>query len=273
MTRFHYQHVQTVSEEEFVQRGTELLERLVKDAIAKRGQCILGLSGGSTPGPIYKALALSPHSHSLPPFDAACAERSRSAQGKRGERTIDWSKVYIFLVDERYVPKDHEESNQRLIAETLLANAHIPRSNLVFPKTALSIENCVGDYEERLRSLLAEAPPDIVVLGMGEDGHIASLFPGDKEALEERKRIVVHTQIETTRIPQYTSILRASSVVSDRISITLPLLASARSILFLLKGKGKQKVFEEMVKASFDPNRYPAHALLQTGRTTWITAW
>lgn len=247
MIQFHYQHIQTAGEEEFVQRGTKLLERAIVEAIASHGQCILGLSGGSTPGSIYN-----------------CIGRSHK---------IDWSKVHIFLVDERYVPKDHKESNQRLIKETLLTNAAIPRANLVFLKTTLGIENCVSDYEERLRSLLAEALPDVVVLGMGEDGHIASLFPGDKEALEERKRMVVHTQIETTRIPQYTSILRASSVISDRISITLPLLASARSILFLLKGKGKQKIFEEVLGSSLEPIRYPARELLQTGRTVWVTFW
>lgn len=231
---FRYQHIQTANEEEFVARGTKLLERATIEAVTKRGHCILGLSGGSTPGPIYAQLGQS--------------------------KDIDWSKVSLFLVDERYVPKEHAESNQRLIAETLLAHARIPRPNLVFPKTTLAVENCVADYEERLRSLFAEGAPDIVVLGMGEDGHIASLFPNDKAALEEKQCMVLHVQTDRFAI-------------CDRITIILPLLASARSMLFLLRGKNKSKIFEETVSAKFDPLRYPAHVLLNTGRTTWLTCW
>jgi 6-phosphogluconolactonase len=307
---FTFEHIHTASEEQFVQRATVHLYAAIQASLRAQGRCLLGLSGGSTPGPIYALLGRSGRAQHV----ASLQER------------IDWSKVHIFLIDERYVPKDHEESNQRLIAETLLACARIPRANIVFPKTTLSVKRCVADYEDRLRALLAESSLDIVILGMGEDGHIASLFPGDRAALEEREKMVLRTcpppqeatvvrswrntadhaspwhllrrgstkflerclrrcHVSPPASPrlqgagkerenhfQYTSILKAGSM-PERITVTLPLLARAQKIFFLLKGEEKRKTFEEVVTANSDPLQYPAHVLLQTGKTVWVTWW
>jgi 6-phosphogluconolactonase len=271
---FTYEHIHT-ADEELTKRAADYIRNVITDAIGKRGKCTIGLSGGTTPGPIYAMLAASPHSppdrmvvragDSLPPFD--------SAQGKLGERMIDWSKVSLFLVDERYVAADDPQSNQRMVRETLLKEMlrdappadSAPQHDTaglhsVFPNTTLLIEECAKDYEEQLRNLLPDQEIDLVILGLGEDGHIASLFPGDVNALLERERWVLPTETE-------------KFAVHNRVTVTLPLLEKARKMLFLLKGDGKKKIFAEVISANVDPIEYPAHALLQTGRTVWITGW
>ena len=107
----------------------------------------IGLSGGSTPQPLYALLAT--------------------------ERGIDWKRVTFFLVDERYVPAGHRDSNQRMIRDTLLTH-DAGTAKLIVPDTSLSLPDCVKDYEDRIREC---ASIDLVILGMGPDGHIASLFP------------------------------------------------------------------------------------------------
>ncbi|MEK7137758.1 MAG: 6-phosphogluconolactonase [Patescibacteria group bacterium] len=247
MPTFRYERIHVSSEDAFIQQNMKLLEQGIADAIAQRGHCILGLSGGSTPGPIYRELGRS--------------------------KSIDWSKVTLFLVDERYVSEDDPQSNQRMVRETLLTSlrdASIRASTSagatqhdvigVFPNTTLLIEECVKDYEEQLRNLLPDQEIDLVILGLGEDGHIASLFPGDMNALLERERWVLPTETE-------------KFAVHNRVTVTLPLLEKARKMLFLLKGDEKKKIFAEVISANVDPIEYPAHALLQTGRTVWITGW
>ena len=240
---FHYHHIPLESEEEFVDKATAELEQMILDAIEKRGKCVLGLSGGSTPRAIYTAL---------------------------GElKIIEWEKVTIFLVDDRYVPADHDESNQKLVRETLLSNASIPESQIIFPDTSLALEECIEDYDHRIGQLLSD-DIDVIVLGMGEDGHIASLFPGDIDALLEgvkpgghaprKDRSVIHTTTDRFAI-------------RDRITVSLPVLTGAGKTLFLLKGDGKKKIFAEVLSANVDPMEYPAHALLETGRTVWLTYW
>lgn len=231
---FEYKHIQAATEEEFVLKSTELLEQAILDAIEMKGVCTLGLSGGSTPQATYAKLGAS--------------------------KNIDWGKVAIFLIDERYVPSDHTESNARLVRATLLKEAKIPENQIIFPEGTLPLDSCVQQYEKRLEALFQVGYPDVVVLGLGEDGHIASLFPGDVDAILEQKRFVLHT--ETDRF-----------AVRDRITVTLPVLTHSRMPLFLLKGKGKQKVFAETLSANTDPVEYPAHALLEAGRTVWVTCF
>lgn len=229
-----HEFMEAASEEVFVEQSTAVLRKHIARAIASRGACILGLSGGSTPRPIYEAL------------------------GK--EKGIDWARVWIFLVDERSVPPDHPESNQRLVRETLLKNAPIPKENLVFPDTTLPIEECIQKYARALRNLWKDYLPDVVTLGMGDDGHTASLFPPlSDDALSDRF-LVLHT-------------ITDRFAIRDRITLALNPIAAAGTQIFFLKGNEKKKVWEEMLASAEDERRWPAKRILQSGRAIVATLW
>ena len=125
-----FQLTSTSSDDEFSPAAVAYLTEKITAAIHDHGICTLGLSGGSTPGPIYEALA--------------------------EQEEIDWSKVSIFLVDERHVDRKKKESNQKLITDTLLKHIDIPRTNLYFPETTLPIDECVEHYALRLVGLFQE---------------------------------------------------------------------------------------------------------------------
>ncbi|MBU0766854.1 6-phosphogluconolactonase [Patescibacteria group bacterium] len=231
-------HIRTTTNQEFITEGVRILKEFIQNAISKHGRCMLGLSGGSTPKKIYEAL---------------------------GKEEIDWSKVIIFLVDERYIAPDDEKSNQKLIRETLLKNASIPETNILFPDTTLPLEECVSDYASKIKEMIDKQGylPDIVTLGLGEDGHIASLFPPVQQSTinnqqSTAKSLVLHTQTDKFD-------------VKDRITLTLNAIASAQNHIFFLKGEGKKKVWEKMIASDEDEKRWPAKRVLESGATTVVT--
>ncbi len=228
----NYDHIYATAEDDFVDRSVGLLSHILSESIADNGQAILGLSGGSTPKVIYEALGMS---------------------------DVDWNKVTLFLVDDRYVPADADGSNQKLVRETLLKNASIPEENLVFPDTSLTIEECITEYETKLAMTLSQGIPHSVTLGLGSDGHIASLFPPLTEAAFG-DRLVLHT--ETDKFD-----------VLDRISTTMVVIGSADRKIFFLKGEGKKDVWDEMLADDDDPMRWPAKAALQLGGGVVISQW
>ena len=223
--------INTRTEQDFVTQGTAVLAGRIRQNIDEYGHAIVGLSGGSTPKLIYEVL---------------------------GKEKIDWNNVTVFLVDERYVPSTHADSNQKLIRETLLKNAKIPESQIVMPNTSLPMEECITQYELAIAEMLSKGIPHLVTLGLGEDGHIASLFPplGD-EAFGER--LVIHTTTD-------------HFAVHDRISVTMVIIGSADRKIFFLKGMEKKKVWEEM-QESFDIQRWPAVAALNLGGGVAVTQW
>lgn len=233
---FTFRHIPVESQSEFVSRSSAEIEQIIMDAVEENGRCILGLSGGSTPVPIYDELG------SLV--------------------AIPWEKVTVFLVDERYIDEEDAQSNQKMLQETLLAGAggsRIPGANIIVPDPSLDLEDCIEDYDFRIDQLLSEGI-DAVVLGMGKDGHIASLFPGDIPVLTEDEKRVLHTTTDAYPI-------------RDRITVTLPVLQAAKKHLFLLAGKDKKKMFTEVIGENEDTTSYPAQAILREGRSRWVTYW
>lgn len=227
-----YAHFATDTEKEFVMGSVATLEGLINEAILNNGKCIIGLSGGSTPRAVYTAL------------------------GKSEE--IDWSKVWLFLVDERYISSENDDSNTKLVKDTLLVGANIPAMQCKYPAD-LPLEEWRQEYEETLADLLQGNWPDIVILGMGEDGHIASLFsPVTENGFGPE--LTVHTTTDTF-------------AVHDRISVTMPVLTNATHKVFLLKGEGKKTVWEEMLASTEDAKRWPAKAILEAGGCTVVTQW
>ncbi len=215
--------IERVSAGEFASKVAVLLSVRIKRAIDQRGRCVIGLSGGGTPKPVYALLGT--------------------------DVSVDWSKVGIFLYDERYIAADSPDSNQRMVRETLLKQAAIPPAAWVFPDTSLPIADCLADYTARVRDLWNDQFPDIAILGMGDDGHIASLFPPlPQEALQDT-RFALHTT--TTQF-----------AVTDRLSLSLPAVAAAQSHMFLFQGQKKFDVWNEMLMSPEDETRWPAKKVI-----------
>lgn len=217
--------VQAETTDEFVRLAVQWITGTILEAQEDtERQVLVGLSGGKTPAPIYTALST--------------------------ESTIAWERVLLFLTDERYIDSKSSDSNQQMVWSTLLTHDGA-RARTLFPNTALPLADTVSSYNDRLRDM----KPDIVILGLGEDGHIASLFPPlSKSAYGPQK--VIHTTTDTFS-------------VRDRMSVTLPFLISASHRLFLITGPEKAKLLETMRTAPEDFDRYPAQYLFDE-RTTWL---
>jgi len=217
--------IRAENDEQFVAASVLLMQTHITQAIQDHGFAIVGLSGGNTPKPIYAALA---------------------------EEDIAWEKVWLFLTDERHVAPSDTLSNASMIKQALLLHIDIPQDHLVFPNTTLPIDDCIATYENDLKKLFLKGLPDLITFGIGEDGHIASLFPPVTE--DKDLRFVVHTTTETLH-------------VRDRISLTLPVLTKAKTKLFMLQGEKKQAVWNDMMGSIEGPERWPAKAILKSGNT------
>ncbi len=224
--------LETHTDQDFVNQSVAFLKDAITQAISDRGVAIIGLSGGSTPKPIYEAL---------------------------GKQKIDWSKVWLFLVDDRYIRADDPKSNQFLLRSTLLKTAAIPESQLIFPDTTLPLPACIKLYDRQMKDLMKKGQPNVITLGMGDDGHIASLFPPLMDGAFGPDA-VIHTTTEKFD-------------VFDRISTTMPVLTRARQSVFFLKGAGKKTVWEEMMGSGEDEKRWPAKELMNNTGMTIMGQW
>lgn len=207
----------------FVERSAE--------AVSERGRFAVALAGGSTPKATYEVLA------------------------RDHAEAVDWPNVHAFFGDERTVPPDHEESNYRMAREALLD--HVPIGSVHRMRGELPPEEAAASYERELKEFFGEAPPalDLVMLGIGEDGHTASLFP-ETSALEVADRLVVANpvpKLETTRL-----------------TLTAPVLNAAREVLFLVAGGGKAGALAEILEGDADPRVYPAKLVRPPGGPTWM---
>ena len=196
--------------------AAEWLADEVRLAVTLRGTCALGLAGGSTPRPAYELLAAAPL--------------------KDG---IAWDRVLIYFGDERAVPPDHPESNFGMAREALIARAAIPEANVH------RMEADASDLEEAADRYAALLPPalDVLVLGVGPDGHTASLFPGSP-ALGERTRRVVPA--------------RAPKPPERRLTITPPVIAAARRIVVLAAGEDKAEAVVRALRSAGPSEEIPA---------------
>lgn len=201
------------------------------EAIAERGRFAVALAGGSTPKATYEILA---RDH---------AER------------VDWPNVHVFFGDERTVPPDHADSNYRMAREALLD--HVPVGPVHRMRGELPPDEAAASYEGELNEFFGGEPPalDLVMLGIGEDGHTASLFP-ETSALEATGRLVVANpvpKLETTRL-----------------TLTAPFLNAARQVVFLVAGGGKAEVLERILEGDADPRAYPAKLVRPPGGPVWM---
>lgn len=213
------------SARDFADRATE--------AIETSGRFTVALSGGSTPESTYKLLA------------SEYAEE------------IDWPYVHVFFGDERGVAQDDEASNYRMARLALLD--HVPVGSVHRMKGELLPDETAMQYEEELREFfgpLGEPPKfDLIQLGIGEDGHTASLFP-NTAALEVTDRWVAQNPV-----PKFETV---------RVTLTLPLINAAKSVSFLVAGEGKAEALKEILEGDANPRDYPAKFVQPAGELNWI---
>lgn len=170
---------------------------------------------------------------------------------------IAWDKVTVFLADERHVPHEHQDANAKLLQTAGITSDKLRGITILLPDTSLPPDACVAAYAQKVVASLHEGCIDVLTLGVGDDGHIASLFPPVALPLIQGLQPGAHTTTE-------------KFATRDRLTLTLPLLSNARHVLFLLKGEAKKKVWDEMIASPLQPTRWPAHQVLARGRSTLI---
>lgn len=218
------------------------------EAIALGGRFRIGLSGGSTPKLLFQRLASDDY-------------RAR----------IDWTNVEVFFADERCVPPDHADSNYGMTRETLLSKVAIPGDNVYRMRGEVEPPNdAAKEYGQMLKEKFGEGEAerggiegggglDLLLLGMGEDGHTASLFPATPALAETKHRCVA----------QYVE--HSTTGKSWRITLTAPFINRSRDVLILVAGANKAKALSEVLEGPRDPQRLPIQLVAPlSGRLTWL---
>ena len=231
---------------------------VINDAVRLTGRCSLALSGGDTPGGLYRLL------------------------GSQHREHIPWARVHIFWGDDRYVPADHPGSNYRMARETLLDHVPCPAGNIHAMPTHISpAAKAATTYDEVLKDFfggglpraksrgLPRAKPrglpraksgdngpafDLNILGIGEDAHTASIFPGSP-AVDERDRWVMDVQTNAT--------------IATRLTLTLPALSHSANIYVLVAGAPKARALRQALAADSDPHVYPASGIRRGRGVVW----
>jgi 6-phosphogluconolactonase len=216
--------------------AAEEFSKLGRQAIGALGRFTVALSGGSTPRSLYSLLAAS-----YPDFP--------------------WARTYLFFGDERHVPPADPESNYRMVKESLLAKIAIPEQNVFRVKA----ENpdaaaAAADYESQIKKFFELKPHefprfDLILLGMGPDGHTASLFPGS-EGLKEATKLVIANWVEKFN--------------THRISFTFPVLNHAAEVIFLASGPDKAAMVHEVLEVSHTPPFPSQQVQPANGRLLWM---
>ncbi|MBE9198700.1 MULTISPECIES: 6-phosphogluconolactonase [unclassified Nodularia (in: cyanobacteria)] len=215
-----------------VARSLELILSQLSTAIEQRGQFTIALAGGSTPKPLYEAIA---------------------------DQKLPWDKIHIFWGDERYVPADHPDSNELMARRAWLDRVDIPAANIH------SVPTLDGDptvsaakYEQHLREFFNSSPQDfpaldVVLLGMGDDAHTASLFP-------HTPALKVHDRLITV----------GNKDGNPRITFTYPFINAARSVIFVVAGANKRPALAQVFAAVADDFTYPSRLIQPQGELLWL---
>jgi 6-phosphogluconolactonase len=217
--------------------AAQYIVRIATESITTHGRFTIALSGGTTPRKLYGLLGSEPY-------------RSQ----------IDWTLVHIFWSDERCVPPDSEESNYHMAHEVLLSKISIPAVQVHRMPADMPDRNAAPqEYENEITRLFGtDGIPnfDLIQLGMGPEGHTASLFP-HQAALHEQQRLVV--PVSVPKPPP------------DRLTFTPPLLNAARNVLFLVAGSDKADALHAVLEGPYNPDEYPAQIVRPPdGEVTWM---
>jgi 6-phosphogluconolactonase len=224
--------------QELFAAAAEEVVRAATEAVAQRGRFTIALSGGSTPKSLFNLLATN------------------------ARTTLPWDRMFFFWGDERHVPPADPESNYRMADETMLSKIPVAPGNVFRiaaenPDAAAAAEA----YEKTLKKFFALEPGvfprfDLILLGMGPDGHTASLFPGTA-ALQEKSRLVVANWVEKMK--------------TNRLTFTLPVLNAARCVAFLISGTDKAAMVKTVLESDAPGEQYPSKLVQPTdGKLIWI---
>ena len=215
------------SADDWSEACAERLAGALGEGISAGGKAMFAGAGGSTPSPIYRRLA---------------------------DADLDWSKVAVTLVDERHVPESSPDSNARLMRETLLTGRAAAARFIPLHHAAVTVDRAAA---MAAKALQAEGPLDAVLLGMGEDGHICSMFPGSPTL---KTLLTMALEPAVFGVPPGRD---GMAPPQERISLNIPYLARARRVVLALTGAKKRAVFE--AEATGDPAVRPIAALIASG--------
>lgn len=224
--------------QELFSAAAEEVVRSATEAISERGRFTIALSGGSTPRSLFNLLATN------------------------ARNTLPWEKMFFFWGDERHVSPTDPESNYRMANEAMLSKVPVPPGNVFrFPAENPDAGAVAEAYEKTLRKFFQLGPQhlprfDLILLGMGPDGHTASLFPGTA-ALQEKSRLAVANWVEKLK--------------TFRLSLTLPVLNASRCVVFLVSGTDKASVLHSVLEENVSGDQYPAKLVQpKDGKLIWL---
>lgn len=235
----NFQIIITPNYSEFCKKGAEVIYELSKAAIHRKNHFTLALSGGVTPKGVYQAISEEPYLDSF-----------------------IWKKIHLFWGDERWLPPENKENNYHMVSEALLKKIQIPKDNINPIRTEeIDPEDSAAYYEADICSFLSKDKKrtpqfDLTILGLGDDGHTASLFP-NSESLTATEKLVVPT-------------IKKDSA-QKRITFTYPLINASKNILFLVSGKKKAGKVKAVLEGNHPNYEIPAAGIRPTdGKVIWI---
>lgn len=205
--------------------AAEFIVDLANQSVQQNGRFTISLSGGSTPERLFRLFAESPYVEQMP-----------------------WANTYFFWGDERCVPLDDPRNNAHQAIALLFSKINIPAENIFRIQTNLSPAEAAEQYEAAIQELFGDAPPrfDLMLLGMGDNGHTASLFP-NTTVLHEEVRMVKEIYVE--------------EVSMYRVTMTAPLINLAHHIVFLATGANKAEMLKTVLQGAYEPELYPAQLI------------
>ena len=220
---------------ELAKAAADLIAKRIKETLKTKDQFTIALSGGSTPKALHELLAKPPYSQQIP-----------------------WAQLHIFWGDERYVPIDDEQNNAGMAYDTLLGHVYTPEEQIHVWRTDLEPDAAAADYDRILHNYFGDTGTtfDLVLLGMGDDGHTLSLFPGTE---------VVHEQSAWTKA----YFLQQQGMF--RLTLTAPLVNRSACVLFLVAGPKKAEPLREVLEGSYNPDKYPSQVIKPVnGDLIWL---
>ncbi len=225
--------------EEFSHALAEWVTAYITEKLKKQDRFTWVLSGGNTPRALYQLLAAAPYKEKIP-----------------------WAKLHLFWGDERAVPFTDDRNNAKMAYDTLLNHVPVPASQIHVMRTDIPPEQSAREYEKILEQYFPTGDSslttfDLVLLGMGEDGHVLSLFPGTKGVHEEKARVIS---------------LFLPSQDMYRITLTKTIVNESACIAFLTTGANKAAALKEVLKGAYNPDRYPSQVIKPVhGELHWFT--